>query len=54
MSQSKIPSVVRKIIVTQQLDVTSAVNRTKNQLNKFHRLDSLKRIDLILNPITKS
>ena len=54
VSQSDIRPVVRGELVTLQRSIRSAVSRTSDQLTRYHLLDALKRIDLILDPIAKS
>jgi len=53
VAQSDIRPVVRGELVTLQRNIRSAVNRTNDQLTRYHLQDALKRIDLILNPIAK-
>src|SRR5690606_30991656 len=50
VAQSDIRPVVRGELVTLQRNIRSAVNRTNDQLTRYHLQDALKRIDLILNP----
>lgn len=54
VSQSDIRPIVRGELVSLQSVIRNAVNRTGDQLTKYHLLDAMKRIDLILDPIAKS
>ncbi len=54
VSQSDIRPVVRGELVTLQRSIRNAVGRANDQLTRYHLLDALKRIDLILDPIAKS
>ncbi|WP_037316803.1 zinc-dependent metalloprotease [Salegentibacter sp. Hel_I_6] len=51
VAQSDIRPVVRGELKTLQNQIRRAVNRTSDQLTKYHLQDALERIDLILNPI---
>jgi hypothetical protein len=53
VGQSDIRPVVRGELVTLQRNIRNASNRTNDQLTRYHLLDALERIDLILNPIAK-
>ncbi len=53
VAQSDIRPVVRGELVTLQGTIRRALNRTSDQLTRYHLQDALKRIDLILNPIAK-
>jgi len=54
VSQSDIRPIVRGELVTLQGNIRNSINRTNDKLTKYHLQDALKRIDLILNPISKS
>jgi hypothetical protein len=53
VAQSDIRPVVRGELVTLQRNVRNAVGRSNDQLTRYHLMDALERIDLILNPIAK-
>ncbi len=53
VAQSDIRPVVRGELVTLQRNIRNAANRSNDQLTRYHLLDALERIDLILNPIAK-
>lgn len=53
VAQSDIRPVVRGELVTLERNIRNAVNRTNDQLTKYHLQDALKRIELILDPIAK-
>lgn len=53
VAQSDIRPVVRGELVTLQRNIRNAVGRSNDQLTRYHLLDALERIDLILNPIAK-
>jgi hypothetical protein len=54
VSQSDIRPIVRGELVNLQRKLRNAVNRTNDQLTRYHLLDAIERIDLILDPIAKS
>ncbi len=51
VKQSDIRPVVRGELVTLQRDIRNAANRSGDQLTRYHLLDAVERIDLILNPV---
>lgn len=51
VAQSDIRPVVRGELKTLERQIRSAVNRTGDQLSRYHLQDALDRIDLILNPV---
>ncbi|MGM1057384.1 MAG: zinc-dependent metalloprotease [Bacteroidota bacterium] len=53
VAQSDIRPIVRGELVTLQRNIRNAANRSNDQLTRYHLLDALERIDLILNPIAK-
>ena len=53
VAQSDIRPIVRGELVTLQRSIRNAANRSNDQLTRYHLLDALERIDLILNPIAK-
>lgn len=53
VEQSDIRPVVRGELVSLQQNIRNAANRSGDQLTRYHLLDALERIDLILNPIAK-
>ena len=53
VGQSDIRPVVRGELVTLQRNIRNAVGRSNDQLTRYHLMDALERIDLILNPIAK-
>ncbi|CAM4276015.1 zinc-dependent metalloprotease [Gillisia hiemivivida] len=53
VAQSDIRPVVRGELVTLQRNIRNAVGRSNDQLTRYHLMDALERIDLILNPIAK-
>ena len=53
VAQSDIRPIVRGELVTLQRNIRNAANRSNDQLTRYHLLDALERIDLILNPISK-
>ena len=53
VAQSDIRPVVRGELTTLQRSIRNAVNRTNDQLTRYHLQDALKRIELILDPIAK-
>lgn len=54
VSQSDIRPIVRGELVILQRNIRNAANRTNDQLTRYHLLDAIERIELILNPIAKS
>ena len=54
VAQSDIRPVVRGELTTLQRSIRNAVNRSNDQLTRYHLEDALKRIELILDPIAKS
>ncbi len=53
VAQSDIRPVVRGELVTLQRTIRNAVGRSNDQLTRYHLMDALERINLILNPIAK-
>lgn len=53
VAQSDIRPIVRGELVTLERSIRNAANRSNDQLTRYHLLDALERIDLILNPISK-
>ncbi len=53
VAQSDIRPVVRGELVTLQRNIRNAVGRSNDQLTRYHLMDALERIELILNPIAK-
>ena len=53
VAQSDIRPVVRGELVTLQRNIRNALGRSNDQLTRYHLLDALERIELILNPIAK-
>lgn len=53
VAQSDIRPIVRGELVTLRRSIRNAANRSNDQLTRYHLLDALERIDLILNPIAK-
>ncbi len=53
VAQSDIRPVVRGELTTLQRSIRNAVNRSSDQLTRYHLQDALKRIELILDPIAK-
>ena len=54
VSQSDIRPIVRGELLTLEVNIKKALKRTNDQLTKYHLLDAIKRIELILNPNAKS
>ena len=52
VEQSDIRPVVRGELVTLQRNIRNAANRSNDQLTRYHLLDAIERIDLILNPVS--
>lgn len=53
VGQSDIRPVVRGELVTLQRNIRNAAGRSNDQFTRYHLMDALERIDLILNPIAK-
>ncbi len=53
VAQSDIRPVVRGELTTLQRSIRNAVNRSNDDLTRYHLQDALKRIELILDPIAK-